>query len=194
MSYTFWQFCFSLSASLHITEGHTWNVHWSLPSSIVTVFCALEYGCISQCPDGTPVTERHAEAAAERCWVFDCDRSFKCLQKAMEVLHRSFEPKLFVCRRLFLEGTKCPHSPLWWVDMSLGSVLDMMDYLRMSIADSYQDFRGCLNVALSDLRSPDPAKEGSLAHCQLLMQTIHGTQVPVAHTRGALRAYVNAVR
>ncbi|XP_026189632.1 uncharacterized protein LOC113146454 [Cyclospora cayetanensis] len=97
----------------------------------------------------------------------------ECLQKATEILHHSFEPKLFVCRRLFLEGTKCPHSPLWWVDVSLGRVLDLMDYLRMSIADSCQDFMDCLEANFSDPSTPG-APQATVANCNLLMQTASG--------------------
>lgn len=107
-------------------------------------------------------------------YVVVCCSSFECLQKAEEVLYRSFEPTLFLCRRLFLEGTKCPHSPLWWVDVSLGRILDLMDYLRMSIADSCEDFRDYLYASLSELNSAGAAGSAAFASCNLLMQTPHG--------------------
>lgn len=99
---------------------------------------------------------------------------------ASAVLHHSFEPKLFLCRRLFMEGTKCPHSPLWWVDASMGKVLDLMDYVRMSIADSCQDFKDCLQAATVD-PSPHLGVKATLNQCSLLMQTSNGTKVVWLH-------------
>ncbi|CDJ69977.1 hypothetical protein, conserved [Eimeria necatrix] len=99
--------------------------------------------------------------------------SYECLEMASAVLHHSFEPKLFLCRRLFMEGTKCPHSPLWWVDASMGKVLDLMDYVRMSIADSCQDFKDCLQAATVD-PSPHLGVKATLNQCSLLMQTSNG--------------------
>ena len=89
--------------------------------------------------------------------MYDCDmcRAIECLESAFNVLKDSFEVNLFMCRRLFAEGVKNPHSFFWWVDASLGKVLDLMDYLKMSISDSRQDLIDSLlaNDAASNLNA-----------------------------------------